>query len=340
MKDYRHSAGLLDMSGVKGRMWRVIKKMYMSSRSAVLLEGEKSDSFNVDQGVAQGCSLSPILFSVFINDLLKEVEQAELGIQLSSGKTFGGMLFADDFVGVSDSKESLQKLIDVVYSYCSKWRLRANVIKSAVMVFSKDAVNGCWKWGEHSLPKVSSYSYLGIDFSSNGAWDMHIKKLLDNGRKKVNQLHKVISNRNVNLSARRLLLLSVIRPSIEYGSEVWEGNKSQAGSLESIILDGAKRILGCSSKTCNEAVRGDMGLDTLQSRRDRAKLKWWYKLTTLPEDRYPKQLFNQEWNIKPRRGRQRKVWSRIVDDLFKSLDIDKGEWLEDIERGDSSSASC
>ena len=41
-----------------------------------------------------------------------------------------------------------------------------------------------------------------------------------------------------------------------------------------------------------------MGLDTLQSRRDRAKLKWWYKLATLPEDRYPKQLFNQKWNIK------------------------------------------
>ena len=104
---------LWDM-GVKGRMWRVIKKMYMSSRSMVLLEGEKSDSFNVEQGVAQGCSLSPILFSVFINDLLKEVEQAELGIQLSSGKTIGGMLFADDFVGVSDSKEILQKLIEVV----------------------------------------------------------------------------------------------------------------------------------------------------------------------------------------------------------------------------------
>ena len=67
---------------------------------------------------------------------------------------------------------------------------------------------------------------------------------------------------------------------------MWEGNKSQAGALESIILDGAKRILGCSSKTCNEAVRRDMGLDTLQSHRERAKLKWWYKLATLPEDRY------------------------------------------------------
>ena len=51
----------------------------MSSRSVELLEGEKSDSFNVEQGLALGCSLSSIIFSVFINDLLKEVEQVELG---------------------------------------------------------------------------------------------------------------------------------------------------------------------------------------------------------------------------------------------------------------------
>ena len=53
------------------------------------------------------------------------------------------MLCADDFVyiRVIDSKENVQKLIDVVHSYCTKWRLRANLSKSAVMVFSKDAVN-------------------------------------------------------------------------------------------------------------------------------------------------------------------------------------------------------
>ena len=83
---------------VKGRMWCVIKIMYESSKSVVLLEGEKSDTFTIEQGVAQGCSLSTILFSVFVNDLL----------------TVGGMLFADDFVGIGDSKESLQKLLDVV----------------------------------------------------------------------------------------------------------------------------------------------------------------------------------------------------------------------------------
>ena len=73
------------------------------------------------------CTLVLFIFSVFINDLLKEVKQTGLGIQLNSGKIVGGMLFADYFLGISDSKESLQKLIDVVYSYCSEWRLRANV---------------------------------------------------------------------------------------------------------------------------------------------------------------------------------------------------------------------
>ena len=52
--------------GVKGKMWRVIREMYKCSSSAVLLDGEKSASFRVEQGVAQGCSLSPILFSVLI----------------------------------------------------------------------------------------------------------------------------------------------------------------------------------------------------------------------------------------------------------------------------------
>ena len=53
--------------GVKGRMWRVIKKMYKSSKSAVLLEGEKLDAFKVELGVAQDCTLFHILFSVFTN---------------------------------------------------------------------------------------------------------------------------------------------------------------------------------------------------------------------------------------------------------------------------------
>ena len=76
-----------------------------------------------------------------------------------------------------------------------------------------------------------------------------------------------------------------------------------------------------------------MGLDSLQGRRDKAKLKWWYKVATMPEHRYSSKLFVQEWNVKPRRGRQRKFWCKVVDTLFSSLGLDKAEWLENIRKG-------
>ena len=122
---------------MQGKMWRVIKGMFESSRSAVLLEGDKSEVCNVEQGVAQGCSLSPILFSMFINGRLVAVEQAGLGIELSDGGKVGGLLFADDFVGVNQSGEQLQRVIDVVHSYCMKWRLKANVSKECSDYFWK-----------------------------------------------------------------------------------------------------------------------------------------------------------------------------------------------------------
>ena len=111
----------------------------------------------------------------------------------------------------------------MVHSYCRKWRLKANVSKSTVMTFGKGSVKGSWKWGEQDLPRVSKYRYLEMYFAESGVWDVHIKKVVASGKKKVNQLHSVISNRDINLSARRLLLLAVVRPTPEYGSEVRQG---------------------------------------------------------------------------------------------------------------------
>ena len=100
-----------------------------------------------------------------------------------------GILFADDIVGVSGSKEGL---ISVVDGYSNKWR-------ECSVVFSRNPAEGEWKWGEHVLPS---------DFTCNGDWDVHIGKVHDNGNKKRNQLHSVISNRDINLTVWHLLLLS------------------------------------------------------------------------------------------------------------------------------------
>ena len=87
---------------------------------AVLLEGEISEQFNIGQGVAQGSSMSPILFSIFINQLLDEVEKAGIGITVKKDVKVGGLMFADDFVGLTTNAEDLQTLINIVQGFCNK----------------------------------------------------------------------------------------------------------------------------------------------------------------------------------------------------------------------------
>ena len=97
--------------------------------------------FHIGQGVAQSCS---ILFSIFINQFLEKA-----GFGINDVKVAWGLMFADDFVGLTTNAEDLLKLIDVVQEFCNKWRLKSNIKKSAVMVFSKEVVKGTctWKWG-------------------------------------------------------------------------------------------------------------------------------------------------------------------------------------------------
>ena len=94
------------------------------------------------------------------------------------------MLFADDLVGLRDSKEGLQNMINVVHAYSKKWRFEANV---TVVVFRNEkTIDGEWFWGNSTLPHLDNYKYLGVKFTYNGHWDTHIKELVTAGKRKVN----------------------------------------------------------------------------------------------------------------------------------------------------------
>ena len=66
----------------------------------------------------------------------------------------------------------------------------------------------------------------------------------------------------------------VLRPSLEYGCEVWNTNKYQAKALESIQLRACKYTLRYFVTTCDEPVHAHLSLKTLRNRRDFYKLKW------------------------------------------------------------------
>ena len=99
--------------GIGGKIWRVVKNLYREVGSCVRLGEENTDWFSLEVGLRQGCILSPILFSIFIDELAKEVKKV-------GGARYGEvvlslLLFADDIVLVAESAKMLQKMLDVVY---------------------------------------------------------------------------------------------------------------------------------------------------------------------------------------------------------------------------------
>ena len=96
--------------GIDGKMWRVVRNLYREVGSCVRLGEEKTEWFNVEVGLRQGCILSPVLFSIFIDKFeVKKVGGVKYGeIELSL------LLFADDIVLVAENPKMLQRMLDVV----------------------------------------------------------------------------------------------------------------------------------------------------------------------------------------------------------------------------------
>ena len=84
------------MSGIKGRPLKVLQSLYSDIRQSVLVDGQQTEYIRAHQGVRQGCPMSPVLFSIFIEQLVRRLKQASVGIKLDTQLMFA--LYADDAV--------------------------------------------------------------------------------------------------------------------------------------------------------------------------------------------------------------------------------------------------
>ena len=81
------------------------------------------------------------------------------------------------------------------------------------------------------LPHLNYYTYLGVKFTCNGYWDAHMKGLVTSGKRKLNSLLRILCNPSLSLYLERQVILSILRPSLEYGNEVWRCTSTKSKAL-------------------------------------------------------------------------------------------------------------
>ncbi len=278
---------LIDV-GIRGKMWRVIKNLYDVVESSVLVGQQRTEWFPVEAGVRQGCILSPILFIIFIDGLVSAVKKTRVKSVLE-GVRFNIMLFADDVVLLAESKQDLQLLLDKVYSYSQSWRFKWNSVKSKVLRFCpRKLQKQHYFLGLQELEVVKSFKYLGVDFQENLSWSITKKRFEEKAKTRIPMILKAVIE-GLSVKTGEKLWHSMIRPTLEYATEVWGGDIwKQADQIQHRV---GKTLLGLSKNAAGEVARGELGWLSLKARRDRKQLIYWGKVLSMNESRLAKVVY-------------------------------------------------
>ena len=317
--DYIDRAALfykLTSTSVSSKCVNIIKSMY--SKIKLEVRGQEGGSyFSSTCGLLQGESTSPILFSLFVNDL--ELCLQDNGVGLNIQNTLMKLLmFADDTVIFSETRDGLQAGLNSLYDYCIKWGITVNAIKTKIVVFRRAgrlSVKDIWYYGNQAIDTVSSFKYLGFNITSGGSFAGTIKDLTNSARRAMFGLKSMI-HRNPELlpSMQISLFNTLVSPILNYGSEVW--GMSRADPIEKLHLSFLKTLLYVKQSTPNCFVYGELGVYPLFLQRQIRVIKLWLKILRAPNSSFLKLIYNEMLSINTENPRTVTWVSLVKNHLF------------------------
>ncbi len=229
----------------------------------------------------QGDSISPTLFSIYLNDLAQEIKSLKCGIDVN-GRNVNILLYADDIALIASSEKDLQSMLNVLFEWSVKWCINVNKKKSKIMHFRKEnceCSKFTFKCGNNELDFVSSYKYLGATMNEFLKYDDNVDVLLKAALGSI--IAKLKKQKFMGYSTFTKLYESCVCPVMEYASGVW--GYPVYNKMSSVQQRAARCFLGLHRFSLLLAIEGDIGWLNPRFRRWLDILHLWNRLVKLPD---------------------------------------------------------
>jgi hypothetical protein len=231
--DWPRLMEILRSLGVDWRDRRIITALYMGQTATVRTDHGEAGPCIIGRGVRQGCLLSPQLFNIYAEAMMKEaMEEVEDGVKVG-GHIIQAVRFADDQAMVADSKVGLQNIMTKLNEVVGHYKMKINEKKTKVMMIGKEeaqqvqiSING------NTLEQVHQFKYLGSLLSEDGRSEREIRARIAMAKDAFNR-HQQLLMKSLDRNLKKRLIKTLVWSVLLYGSETWTLKKADIKRLES-----------------------------------------------------------------------------------------------------------
>ena len=197
------------------------------------------DWFQIGKAVWQDCILSPCLFNLYAENILRNAgqDEAQAGIKIS-GRNISNLRYADDTTLMAES-EKLKSLLMKVKKESEKVGLKLNIQKTKIMASGPIT---SWQIDGETMETVRDFIFGSSKMTADGDCSHEIKRRLLLGRKAMTNLDSIFKSRDITLRTKACLVKAVVFPVVVYGRESWTIKKTEHRRIDAFELSCWRRL--------------------------------------------------------------------------------------------------
>ena len=272
----------------------------------------------IKRGVRQGCILSPCLFNIYTEYLIREALEDGEGININ-GQHITNIIYADDTIILAESEQQLQHMIEKLDVTCEQYGMAMNAKKTKTMIVEKTLEKQCEvNVKGQRLTQVKQYKYMGTTIEHTGQCKTEVAQRINQAKIAFWKKATILKSK-ISMKTRIIILTCYVFSVLSYGCETWTYSKAIYHKINAFEMWCYRRMLRISwtSHTTNIDVLQTIGvnettmLNTLKNR----KLSYAGHIMRNTSGHYDTLLTTIEGRLngKRGRGRPRRTW---VDDLI------------------------
>ena len=259
------------------QLWQIMRQMgfpmhivdlmcslYKEQESAVRTSYGDTNWFRIERGVRQGCVMSPTLYNIYSEEIMREIFLDYEGGVKVGGRQITNLRFADDTTLICSSKQELLDLLKQTKEASEKRGLLLNTRKTKIMVIDKNRTDfSDFLLEDEKIEEVEEFTYLGSIIDTKCSSAKEIKRRIGMAKSTVHNLTTIWKSRGVSIGLKIRLLKSTAFAIALYGCESWAPTEADRKKINAFEMWCYRKLLRVSwtEKRTNEWILDKIGSD-------------------------------------------------------------------------------